>query len=889
MKKHLHFEALEDRRLLTATAYRDLTTFQDPLGTTAPLFSQAGSYFYNAPALVTTNSGTVLAFAEQRIGSQDTMGVAIVMRRSTDGGNTFAAKASVATADRAAGFYINGVCPIVDQDTGSIFLLYTINTSSVFVVRSNDDGLTWSAPTDITGSVKVTVGNNPGPTGEYPDTPWGWYAVGPAHGIQLHHGAHAGRLMAGADHRLDNNYVPQDDQGISFSHVIYSDDHGQSWHLGGGMDQSYLSNRNTNECTLAELDNDDVYMNIRLQSDAVPYRAFSVSHDGGITWENANWDFQLPAKPVSGSLLRLNTNTLLLSTLNNSVGDLRHEMTIYLSYNEGADWVRGRTIDFGYAGYSDMTLIGQDTILLLYTRGRNGGKLFGASSSTNPALTFEELELAKVNLTWLQSTAPYYFDWQLNEKLPGFNVPISDPLPIAQDSGPWDQKALIYSTSPVQYVASPTNSAVRLTEGDDELVLSQGDQAALQFDLNDPFTIDVKCRTTDSDGILIGSRPTVKNWTVAVVNGHAQFSMFDGEHTSLITSEAAVNDGNWHEVVAIHDPSAQKLRLYVDGVPAALSVTDESTSPRNSNDPLDPIVVGAYNDSSNQLAVDVDDVRITRAVVTPLPLGPPVPPGPSSATVMLFYGNSAFDATGHDDAIASDKTPYVPGTGITNFSAVSSYSRGINGLMVDLSGTSLQRGFITGNDFIFKVGNNNSPSLWGAAPSPQQVNVRLRAGTGGADRVELLWPDNAIKNTWLEIIVKGNDVLGGFDVNTGLDKSAIFVLGSAPGDSGTGDTASFIVNSADEIVARNDPHGLGNRATMTNTQDYNRDGFVNATDQVIARNSVTNIGNALKFLNLDGSGPFAPVGDYGISSALAMAVDSIHEADSFSWLPKRTK
>ena len=95
--------------------------------------------------------------------------------------------------------------------------------------------MTWSAPQDITASVKVTEGNNPGPPGVFPDTPWGWIVVGPGHGIQLEHGTAGeqggppGGLIAG-DHRNTT-----DNSGKSWSHVIYSDDHGQTWKLGGGL------------------------------------------------------------------------------------------------------------------------------------------------------------------------------------------------------------------------------------------------------------------------------------------------------------------------------------------------------------------------------------------------------------------------------------------------------------------------------------------------------------------------------------------------------------------------------------------------------------------------------------------------------------------------------
>src|SRR5262249_7202217 len=141
-----------------------------------------------------------------------------------------------------SGQKLNGPAPLVDRTTGKVFLFVTSNTSNILVLSSDDSGQTWSAPSDVTADTKVTAGNNPGPSGAYPDTPWAWYVVGPGHGIQLEHGAHAGRLIISAYHRLT-----VDNHGPSWANVIYSDDHGASWHLGGGLDQTNSANDNSNE------------------------------------------------------------------------------------------------------------------------------------------------------------------------------------------------------------------------------------------------------------------------------------------------------------------------------------------------------------------------------------------------------------------------------------------------------------------------------------------------------------------------------------------------------------------------------------------------------------------------------------------------------------------
>lgn len=203
----------------------------------------------------------------------------------------------------------------------------------------------------------------------------------------------------------------------------------------------------------------------------------------------------------------------------------------------------------------------------------------------------------------------------------------------------------------------------------------------------------------------------------------------------------------------------------------------------------------------------------------------------------LFYNGSAFDNNStainaaDDNAVASDKTAYLPGTGTASFANVSSYDRGINGIMLDLLGT---HGSISPNDFIFRVGTNNTPSTWGAAPSPTTISVRAGAGVGGADRVEIVWADGAIRNTWLEVIVKSNSATGlpqlpGYPDGQG----DVFFFGNRVGEAGVDNTGGFLTTDAnDELAAR---AGQGLALTPNNPLDFDRDRVVDADDQLLAR------------------------------------------------------
>jgi PhoPQ-activated pathogenicity-related protein len=222
-----------------------------------------------------------------------------------------------------------------------------------------------------------------------------------------------------------------------------------------------------------------------------------------------------------------------------------------------------------------------------------------------------------------------------------------------------------------------------------------------------------------------------------------------------------------------------------------------------------------------------------------------------SAAPQLFYDNSRWDNNtpgfnaADDAAIATDKTAYLPNSGLSTFANVSSYTRGINGVVLDLTGA---HGTITPNDFTFRVGNNNAPATWATVAQTPALTVRGGAGPGGADRIELLWPDGAIQKQWLQVIVAAN-------ANTGLPNSYMFFFGSAVADSGAGNSSNYLVNAIDEQSARNDPHSNANLAAINDVNDFNRDRLVNTTDQVFVRNNGTNNANALRFDNITVTAP----------------------------------
>jgi len=211
----------------------------------------------------------------------------------------------------------------------------------------------------------------------------------------------------------------------------------------------------------------------------------------------------------------------------------------------------------------------------------------------------------------------------------------------------------------------------------------------------------------------------------------------------------------------------------------------------------------------------------------------------------VFYNNSAFDSVSNDGAIATDKTALLPG-GVATFANYTSYSKGLNGVIVDISGPV---GSLSPSDFAFKVGNSNTPSSWNTLATTPTITVRPGAGVGGSNRVEIVFPDGAIAGQWLQVTVLGNG-------NTGLASNDVFYFGNAVGDAGNS-TTDAKVTSFDELLARVNPTAS---AAVNNTYDYNRDGKVDINDQSVAAQNATCFINALNLINLGTLGPTIPIG-----------------------------
>jgi hypothetical protein len=227
----------------------------------------------------------------------------------------------------------------------------------------------------------------------------------------------------------------------------------------------------------------------------------------------------------------------------------------------------------------------------------------------------------------------------------------------------------------------------------------------------------------------------------------------------------------------------------------------------------------------------------------------------------VVYDNSAFDGNDpvanqqDEEAIALDKWALLPGETAT-VANYTSYSRGLDGIIVDVANMA---GTPTAADFQFKVGNDNNPGAWTSLTAMPEITVRPIEGFENSYRITLVWPDNVIQKQWLQVTVLATE-------NTGLAEPDTFYFGNAIGEADNC-AANAIVSTADEILARNFPHGPGDPATITDPYDFNRDRLVNTEDRLIARGNRTGLADALKLIT-------APVAEMVLEQVLG------HEAET---------
>lgn len=345
----------------TAVADAALDSPLPPLTTTKVFISGTGGYHtFRIPSLVVTHRGTLLAFAEGRRGSSsDTGNIDLLLRRSTDHGATWTPLQTVWDDGTNT---CGNPCAVLDRTSGVIWLLMTWNrgddgepaiiaqqsrdTRRVFVTHSSDDGVTWAAPREITADAKRTN--------------WTWYATGPGAGIQLEQGPCRGRIVVPCDHiEAGTRHY--------YSHVIYSDDHGAHWRLGGSTPQHQV-----NECEVVELTGGALLLNMRNYDPSQRTRQQAISRDGGLTWTEQRHVPELIEPICQATIRRLRwprgtePGVILFA---NPASTQRERLTLKASHDDGLTWPIHRLVDAGPSAYSCLAVLSDDSVAILYEAG----------------------------------------------------------------------------------------------------------------------------------------------------------------------------------------------------------------------------------------------------------------------------------------------------------------------------------------------------------------------------------------------------------------------------------------------------------------------------------------------------------------------------------------
>lgn len=320
---------------------------------------------YRIPALVVTNRGTLLAFAERRRSTSpaaDTGDNEVVVTRSTDRGCHWSAPRVIADRGRDT---VGNPVPLVDFTTGTV-LLFTVARSpggttarGLHLQRSTDDGRTFTpyskARLDMT---KVK----------------GWHGglTGPGHAIQLRspQSPHRGRLVVPMGYKLGSRYG---------SYGLVSDNHGKTWKVGYNT-----LNDGRIEGTVAELPSGRLWISYRNRNAKATVgtgRVGAFSSDGGSSLQGPLKRSGLPVVSVQGSSLGLRgryAGTLLFSAPTGRDATRRQGMGIFVSKGSGAGtrWGRPHAVapNSRPAAYSDLVQLSDHTIGILYETGNKTWK-----------------------------------------------------------------------------------------------------------------------------------------------------------------------------------------------------------------------------------------------------------------------------------------------------------------------------------------------------------------------------------------------------------------------------------------------------------------------------------------------------------------------------------
>ena len=433
----------------------------------------------------------------------------ILYREGENGAYTIRENGLVYTPDGQATDYRVVVNPVKPgySDKGDLYqgekllgnIYFTSNKTSPFRIAkdsylwmsySDDDGKTWSAPQDITPMVKAD---------------WmKFLGVGPGVGITLQNGPHKGRIVVPVYTTNRTHHL----NGSQSSRIIYSDDHGKTWHMGGGVndnrtlhdgtvvDSSNMNNyyaQNT-EASVVQLNNGQLKLFMRgLTGDL----QVATSKDGGATWEK---DVKRYSDVTDVYVQMAATHTvqdgkeyILLANANGPGRKNGHIRVARVEEDGELTWLHHHLIQEGEYAYNSLQQIGPKEFGLLYEHHEAGGnpytlsfKKFNWDYLTKERLAPKEVKVTQAMEKWQGIIAMEFDSEVLVNQAPTLKLANGKTATFMTQ---YDTKTLLFSIDPENLGQKVTGLAAGAIESMHNLPVSvvgakltngvNGDEAAV--------------------------------------------------------------------------------------------------------------------------------------------------------------------------------------------------------------------------------------------------------------------------------------------------------------------------------------------------------------------------------------------------------------------------
>lgn len=286
------------------------------------------------PGIVTTDSGVIVCAYELRRHYGDRSPMDLGMKVSTDFGQTWTDRIIIKSGEG-----IHSVCsPVFIPDGERLHLLYMEDEVKVLYRYTDDLGKTWSEDVDLTGGL----------LSEIPQHKWAIVAPGPGHGMKLSNG----RLIAAVWFASNDDFYPNSNGETQYSvSTIYSDDSGETWHMGELVPDNGI--KTMNESEVCELPDGRVYMTIRSENrnfNGGSRKAFSISPDGISNWSPAQYDEEMLNPRCMSGICNDDKGRIFYAGCDSP--DVRMYPTLKVSSDCGKTWNK---IQFSFrGGYCDV-------------------------------------------------------------------------------------------------------------------------------------------------------------------------------------------------------------------------------------------------------------------------------------------------------------------------------------------------------------------------------------------------------------------------------------------------------------------------------------------------------------------------------------------------------